>query len=335
MVTAAMDKRILVTGGTGFLGSHLIRRLLQDGHQHIRAIRRADSDMMLVEDIANQIEWVEADLLDVFQIEDALEGIELVYHCAGFVSFDGNDKDKLQRINQEGTANLVNECLLQGIEKFIHVSSVAALGRPKELTTISENVEWTTDGFNTQYAISKQQAEMEVWRAMAEGLNAAIVNPSTIIGSGDWNKGPLRFFPLADRGFKWYSTGSTAFVDVADVVTAMVKLMHSDIANKRFIIAGENMSYQQFFDLITKYLERPKASKKLTPLFGQIAWRYEKLKAMFFGNKPFVTKESIMVASLNYEYDNSASVSALGLIYQPIDKTIQKVAHQYKKENKN
>ena len=176
-------KRILVTGATGFLGAYLLRQLVTQGHA-IRALRRANSPMHLVEDIADLVEWVEADILDIVALETAFEGVTHVYHCAAMVSFHPRDVDRMMKINVEGTANIVNLSLSFGVQKLVHVSSIAAVGRSKERPQLDESSKWTTSKLNTNYAISKYMGEQEVWRGHAEGLAVGIVNPAIILGSG-------------------------------------------------------------------------------------------------------------------------------------------------------
>ncbi|MBK8704119.1 MAG: NAD-dependent epimerase/dehydratase family protein [Saprospiraceae bacterium] len=181
---------ILVTGGTGFIGSYLLRYLVQNGYTRIRALRRPNSKMDMVAEIQDKIEWVECDLLDVLGLEEAMEGIRYVYHCAALVSMNRRDAQRLIEVNREGTANMVNWSLEKGVEKFLHVSSIAAIGHNKHAEFIDENCHWERSGKLSYYALSKYQAEQEVWRGVAEGLNAVVVNPSVVLGSGRWKEGP-------------------------------------------------------------------------------------------------------------------------------------------------
>ncbi|MFY8013363.1 MAG: NAD-dependent epimerase/dehydratase family protein, partial [Saprospiraceae bacterium] len=232
------SKRILVTGGTGFLGSYLLRFLVQHGYTNIRAIKRKNSSLDLVGDIANQIDWVEGELTDWFFLSDCFEDIDWVFHVAALVSFDARDYKEMQLINVRVTADLVNLSLDNHIQKFCFVSSIAALGRSKVGETLDESAVWKHSPYNSRYGMSKFLGEQEVWRGMAEGLSAVIVNPGMILGSGRWNEGTSRFFSLIDSGFPFIPNGAATWVDVRDVVSAMYQLMISDIHSQRFILVA-------------------------------------------------------------------------------------------------
>ena len=184
---------ILVTGGTGFVGSYLLRYLVQQGYTQIGAIKRPNSPMDLVEEIKDKIKWIEGDVLDIFSLEDALKGVQQLYHCAAVVSYSPKDFKQMMKVNVEGTANVVNLALEAGIKKMLYVSSIAALGKTEKTLWVDEQADWIPSKSNSQYSISKYLSEMEVWRGMAEGLRAAIVNPSVILGSGFWDAGTANF----------------------------------------------------------------------------------------------------------------------------------------------
>src|SRR6185295_8650851 len=178
---------ILVTGGTGFLGMQLLRELVKRGEK-VRAIKRSGSTSFLEEEFTRQIEWVEGDVLHIPALEEAMSDCEKVYHCAAVVSFLPKDHERIMKVNVEGTANVVNVALEKKIKKLVHVSSVAAIGSSRNDEVVNESTEWESG--NSNYALSKFLGEREVWRGIAEGLNAVIVNPSLIIGAGNWNEGP-------------------------------------------------------------------------------------------------------------------------------------------------
>ena len=190
---------ILVTGGTGFLGSYIIKQLVEKGYA-VRAIRRSNKPdgyrvpFWIPKEIVDNVEWVEGDVLDVVALEEAMEGIDTVIHTAAVISFIKKDRPNMYQVNVEGTANVVNMMLEKNVRRLMHVSSVAALGRSASGGHVNEEKKWEESKVNTHYAKSKYKAELHVWRGTAEGLEAVIVNPSTILGYGDWNTGSCAIF---------------------------------------------------------------------------------------------------------------------------------------------
>jgi dihydroflavonol-4-reductase len=240
----------------------------------------------------------------------------------------------------QGTANMVNLALDFNIQKFVHVSSIAALGRSKERYELDEQTKWVNSSANSHYAISKYQSEQEVWRAHHEGLPVAIVNPAVILGAGFWDDGSARFFKQIDDGLKFWTVGSSGFVDVRDVAYFMTLLMESDINGERYVLAAENMPYRTLFEKIALSLGKKPPGIKVTPLLAEVAWRVEWLKEKLLGTTPMVTKESARASVSKYRYLNPKSLSIPNFAYRPIDQTIQETgtlfqqakAHHYKPE---
>jgi dihydroflavonol-4-reductase len=323
------DSLVLVTGGTGFVGSYLIRRLLQKGY-NIRALRRAASRLDLLAGMADQVQWAEADVLDVPALESAFEGVTHVCHCAAAVSFHPRDAHKMLKINAEGTANIVNLSLDFGVRRLVHVSSIAALGRAANRPHLDEACQWVESKHNSRYALSKHLAEMEVQRGVAEGLSAAIVNPSVVVGSQWWDKGMAAFFKKMDDGLKFCPTGGSGFVDVRDVARFMHLLLESDgHSGERFILNGINTSHRAFFDLIAKELNVAPPPVNVGPFLAEVAWRVEWLKEKILGTVPLATKESARASVTNYTYANEKSRAVFGFEYLPFEQTVRDVAAQY------
>lgn len=328
-MSTTKDKQILVTGGTGFLGSYLLRYLVREGYTRIRATRRKHSRMDLVAEVADRVEWVETDVLDTLGLEDAMQDVAQVYHGAAIVSFDPRDVDEMRRINVDGTANVVNAALHANVEKLVHVSSIAAIGRTKQSKIITEKTKWERSKLNSEYGISKYLAEQEVWRGAAEGLNIAIVNPSVILGSGRWDEGPLKFFKLVHRQYPFYTTGTSGFVDVRDVARFMLLLMESDISRERFILNAENLTFQTLMNEIAQQLGKKPPSIKVTPFTQQVVWRLEWLRSRLFGAKPLITREVAQRATASLFYENDKSLSVFDFEYTPIRQTIAETAAQF------
>ena len=322
---------ILVTGGTGFLGSYIIQQLVEQGY-NVRAIKRNSSRLpfYISADILNKVEWVDGDVLDVFSLDDAMKGIDIVIHAAAIVSFHQSDKLLMTQTNVDGTANVVNLALENNIRRFIHISSVAALGRTKNGEIVTEKKEWTENNINTAYAISKHKAEMEVWRGIGEGMDAVILNPSTILGFGDWNHSSCAIFKTGYNEFGYYTEGVNGFVDVTDVAKAVVLLMQSTVSAERFIISSENWSFKKLLDSIADGFQKKKPNTLATPFIGAIAWRLEKIKALFKNGKPMLTQESAKVAQSKTFFDNSKILAALpNFQFSSLEKTITESCAKY------
>lgn len=326
--TAYKTKRVLVTGATGFTGSHLLRYLVKYTPHTIFAMKRRNSPMDLVQEVADKVTWLEGDITDLIFLDEVFElGIQQIYHCAAVVSFDPRDRKKMFEVNADGTANIVNASLHYKIEKLIHISSIAAIGRVKNEPNVSEKNKWQRSPLNSQYAISKYQAEQEVWRGIAEGLNAAIVNPSVILGAQFWENGTGKLFEQVWSGLKFYTTGSTGYVDVRDVVIFMVKLMQSNINNQRFILSAENLTYKTVFESMAKALNKKPATRPVNYLLRGLAWRIERWRTMFSGKRPLITKETAQLSATVFYFDNAASLKPFpDFKYTPIRKTIEETA---------
>lgn len=311
---------ILVTGGAGLLGSELIRQLLSKGCR-VRAIY---NKTLLPDFNSNLLEQFQCDILDIIGLEEAMQDIEQVYHCAAIVAFEPSRKQELFKINIEGTTNIVNAALNTGIKKLLHVSSVAALGRIRENEAVNETMNWTEETSNSIYGQSKYLGELEVWRGVGEGLDAVIVNPVIILGKGDWDAGSLQIFKSVYNEFPWYTEGATGFVDVRDVAASMIALMESNISNERFIISAENKTYHELFNLIANGFGKKQPHKKVSPFMAQVVWRMEAIKSWFTGKKPLLTKETAATAMANVQFDNSKLLQFLpGFKYRPIEETIK------------
>lgn len=329
------EKSILVTGGTGLLGSYLLRYLLHQGYTDVRAIKREGSSLQFCDDIKDKVQWVTADVFDSFALEDAMQGVTQVYHCAGMVSYDERDYQKLMKTNVEGTENVINAAMQQGVEKFLFVSSIAAIGREKNQPLIQEKAKWQRRPELTMYAISKYLSEQIVWRAYAEGLNVVIVNPSVILGSGDWNKSSTTLFKQIWNGLKFYPTGTTGFVDVRDVAKFMQLLMESNISGERFIVSAQNLPFQKLFELIAKTLDKPTPSIRVSPLLRELAWRIEWLRSRITGKRLTITKETARLSSKNQYFDNSKSIQALDFQYRELENTIAEISDCMKQSATN
>ncbi|MEO6583713.1 MAG: NAD-dependent epimerase/dehydratase family protein [Ferruginibacter sp.] len=308
---------ILVTGAAGLVGSELIAQLSGQGEQ-IRALYNKTKPEILA-----GVEYTCCSVLDIIGLQEAMQHVDEVYHCAGLVSFTKGDTELLYKINVEGTANIVNVALEGGVAKLVHISSVAAIGRLRD-GTVNEAMQWTPETSNSQYGKTKYLGELEVWRGIAEGLQATIVNPSIILGNGNWQDGSTGIFKSAYNEFPWYTDGVSGFVDVRDVAKAMMLLMHSDISGERFILSAHNKTYREVFSKIAEAFQKKPPVKKVTPLIAALVWRLQALKSLFTNSKPLLTKETAATALAKVQYDNSKLLRMLpSFSYRAFDETIE------------
>lgn len=328
---------VLVTGGTGLVGSYLLMCLAQRGEK-VKAIFRQKSKIKSTRrifeaygnlDNFSSIEWVQADILNIHSLEDALQGVDYVYHCAAVVSFDPADAKKMMDINIEGTANIVNIALDKKIKKLCYVSSVAAIGEENKGKCSNEKSEWTKTKNTSNYSISKHYAENEVWRASEEGLPVVIVNPSLILGYGNWNKGSLAIIKKVKDGLAFYPPGANSFVGVEDVAKMMIHLMDSGISGERFILNSESLSYKELFDMIASAFNKPKPSKKAPLNIGKALVVLDKFKSLLFGIPRVLTRESLNTSFNNKCYSNQKVVERTGYEFNSLNKVLEESAEKF------
>ncbi|MDR1864637.1 MAG: NAD-dependent epimerase/dehydratase family protein [Bacteroidales bacterium] len=322
---------VMVTGGTGLVGSHLMLHMLRKGYR-IKALKRPSSNLGRVlqtfalyardaETLFRDVEWIDADLFDFADLSDMAAGCRCAYHAAAVVSFHAGSRREMLRTNIEGTANMVNVCLEKQIP-LCFVSSIGALGRGDCRRPVTENTSWQTSKNRSVYACSKYGSEMEVWRGIAEGLQAVIVNPSVILGAGDWGKGSSSFFPEIHRGMKFYTSGVTAFVDVRDVVRCMVQLMEEKHYGERFILSAGELSYRELFRQIAAGLHVAEPAFQARPWMLRIACCGAWMAARITGKPPVLTKETVQSAFRRNFYSNRKITETLSFTFTPLQQTI-------------
>lgn len=333
---------VFVTGGTGLVGAHLLFQLSKKGCK-IKALVRNPEKIKRIKhvfsyytDNTNQllenIEWIKGDILDPATYFDALKDVNTVYHCAAMVSFDKKDKSELLKTNIEGTANIVNASLEQNIKKMCFVSSIATMGDSPNGEAVTEENYWVPSKNRSTYAISKYKSEMEVWRGIQEGLDAVIVNPSVVLGPGFWDSGSGLIFTKAAKGMLFYTTGTTGFVDVRDVVYAMIKLSESSISNQRFILNGENIVYKDLLDKISTAVSVRKPSIEATRPMLNIARRVDGLLSNLGIKKRELTKDVVKSSLSKSEYSSQKIMQSLKMNFIPVQKTIDEIAQFYKQD---
>lgn len=333
---------VLVTGGTGLVGAHLLLYLLRR-KVTVRAIHRKESDLSRVEKVFNyytknaselfeRIDWVKADLNNIPALESAFEGVSHVYHAAAFISFDPNDYESLMKTNAEGTANIVNLCIENQVKKMCYVSTIGTIGKSLTDALATEENEWNVQEANV-YALSKYDAEMEVWRGSQEGMSVVMVNPGVIVGPGFWNTGSGALFTTANKGYKFYPPGSTGFISVHDVVKIMVALMDSKIENERFIAVAENKTFQAILAQLTTVLGKPVPNKKLKFWQLEVGRLVDSIVNVFTKQGRKITKDTVRSMRHPQNYSNNKIKEALGFQFEPLSEIIEFSCKRFMEEN--
>lgn len=334
----------LVTGATGIIGSHVVLKLLQSGLP-VLAARQKNSNIGSVEKLFSyytneskilfeKIKWVDIDILDIFSIEGALEGVSHVYHCAGYVSFDKRNRKKLFRVNEEGTANVVNACLPKNIS-LCHVSSIVTINNLDYKTELTEDVFWKTSGRESDYAISKYNAEREVWRGIEEGLNAVIVNPGVVLSPGFWNQSSSRIFSTCYKGNLFYTLGSAGLVSASDVAGIMIQLSEGRHYANRYIVIEENYSFKELFDAVQENFGKAKPKINATRFILQLGRIADGVVSKVTGKEPALTG-SIINSALNKQHlSNKKVIQTLNYKFEKISTIIPKICRHYLNDAQN
>ena len=329
------NSKILVTGGSGLIGSYLLRKLVADGHDNIHAIHLPDDALDLVQDIKSKINWYEADITDGVTLHDLFAEVKTVIHCAGVISFWPREFKEMYRVNVDGTAVIVNLCLEHKVERLIHLSSIEAIGTEEDNSTISEKTEWKEDIAHTQYGVSKYLGELEAWRGKAEGLNVIIYNPALVLGAGYWDTGPMKLIKDVFYGLKYYPTGSIAMVDVRDLAKTIIdNLGNEKMYGHRFIVGSYNIKWKKLLDLIATSLNVARPSKSLKGFTVRTAILVERIRAVFTNSKPLINKETYNVTNLELNYSFEKINSYYKLESRTLEETIIEIAAEFKDPDK-
>ncbi len=334
-------QKALVTGATGLLGSHLLYSLLERGYEVTAIVRRLDNIKKttkifsfyseIADELTSKVRWVEGELLDAQFVHSMVAECDIVFHCAAQVSFSPFKKNDVIRVNTEITANIV-DAALELDKRLIHVSSIASLSSATNGGPVDESCLWKSVKGENGYAISKFYSEMEVWRGVEFGLNAAIVNPAVIIGPGDWNSGSPYFFKAVKGGLPFYTLGGTGFVDVRDVATAMVTIADRNISGERFVLVGDSISYKMFLDSVAISIGAKPPRLAARRLLLSLGWRIEYLRCLIFGGEPIMTKELARTAHRVTTYSAKKAVGTLGIQFRGIRETVEHTAKCFAKE---
>lgn len=332
---------ILISGATGLVGTHLLAKLLEEYSScDLKPIYRSESkknySLQIIAEVygssvsekAKQCQWVIADVLDIPQMIEAYDKVTQVYHCAGFISNSPSDRRMLRKINTEGTENMVNLAIDFGVEKFLHVSSIATLGKPKEGNITTENNYKESLQNASFYSLSKFGGEMEVWRASQEGLKVIIVNPGVILGEGFYTSGSGKIFHEANKNIPFYLPKTTGFTDVRFLAKVMLLLMKSDFSSERFIVVNENRDFGEVQKLIAKALGKRPPNIRLQKWMLYLMWFAELLTSFF--RKRQLTRDVVEGVLESSNYDIAKLNNALEIENTSIEVAVNRVAKHYK-----
>ncbi|WKD85416.1 dTDP-4-oxo-6-deoxy-D-allose reductase [Polaribacter huanghezhanensis] len=333
---------ILVTGGTGLVGSHLLYQLTAK-NEKIKAIYRTEKSFEALKRVFSyftddvdshfsKIDWVQADITDVPSLTAVFKEITIVYHAAALVSFDEKEYRKMRQINIEGTANIVNQCIANSVKKLCYVSSIAAIGDAINNEIVTEENEWNTEANNNGYAITKHGAEMEVWRGSQEGIDVVIVNPGVILGAGFWDINTGQFFSKAAKGFKYFTEGVTGFVGVEDVAKAMIQLTESSVKNEQFILVSENNSFREIFTFIANQFGKKPPTIRISRMLSKILRRMDAVVTFITRKKRLITKDSVNSLHGKTQYSSEKFTDTIGFTFESTKQVIEEVCAIYKKE---
>jgi nucleoside-diphosphate-sugar epimerase len=314
---------VAITGATGLLGSELAKKFTAESVTCV-GLRRSSSPTQ-----HQSIEYREGDIADIPSLVKVFEGASTVIHTAALVSFNPKRSKEIYHVNVEGTKNVVNACLALRIPRLIHVSSVAALGREKNITEIDENAKWVDGPLNTDYAKSKYEAELEVYRGQEEGLNISIINPSVILAQSDWSKGSSSLFNYVFNENKFYSSGTFNYVDVRDVVEMISRIYHSQLSGKRFIASAGSIKSKDLFAQIAKRFGKKAPSLLATPFITLIATKVESIRSAITGREPLVTQQTAKIASEAFHYSSQKAINELNMNFKSLDETLDWCCEYY------
>ena len=310
---------VFVTGSSGLIGSYLLKQLLEQGHQVKALVRSQPSPEQLQHP---NLQYIIGDILDVSVLQQAIQDNDYVFHCAGLVSYAPQDADLLKQINVEGTANVVNTCLDRQGVKLCHVSSVAAIGQQKGANLLDETAKWDSSAEASVYASSKYFAELEVWRGVAEGLAAVIVNPSVVLGPANWTRSSTQLFKYVFNQNRFYTGGYINFVDVRDVVASMLALTFSEVRGERFILSAGQVLYKDFFEKVAHFLNRKAPGIPVPSALTEIIWRLESFRSFFTGKRPLITKDTARITKRNYLYTSGKIKKQLPFAFKTLEETL-------------
>jgi len=317
---------VAVTGANGLLGKYIIERLLQDQLRVIAITRQPDDKKKISSDLITERY---ADITDPVALTEALQGASCVIHTAAYVSLNPNASKKMIEINVNGTANVVNICLHLNIPRLIHISSVAALGKQKGITTITEESKWIAGDFNTDYAESKHMAELEIYRGLEEGLSIAIVNPSVILAPADWNRSSSKLFKFVWDEKPFYTEGQFNYVDARDVSDLIFRLYKSRSSGQKYIASSGSVSFIDFFKKVAQRFNKKAPSININPFLIRVFAFLESIRCRITGSEPLMDSKALKNNREFFLYSNEKARNELKVTFRPLEETLDWCCSEY------
>lgn len=321
---------IAITGATGLLGKYIVEKFIAED-QTVIGIKRISSNIDGFP--SHRVEWRDSDLLDVISLSEALKGSSVVIHAAACVSFNPKDRDLLHQTNVIGTRNVVDTCLKLGIPKLIYVSSISALGRPKEDRNINEDAKWIDSPLNSAYGISKYQAELEVYRGQEEGLLVSVLNPSVILAPGNWNNSSAQIFKYVWAEKLFYVDGFLNYIDARDVAEMIFRIYKNNISNEKFIASAGNQSIKTFLIEIAKRFDKKPPSVKVAKSIIILGAALEWLRSKLTGSDPLFTRHTARMASETFFYNHAKAKDVLNMQFRTLNETLDWCCAYYVNNN--
>ena len=324
-------QKIFITGATGFIGNNLVEKLLEKDYKVKVLIR--NKKLLDLFNWKDKVETIYGDILEPESFNGKINDCEIVIHSAALISFWNKIWDRTYKINVTGTKNILDETIKSNCKKFIHISSVAAVGYGENGEAINEEHPYNWKKFNISYMETKHQAELEVYNAIKKGLNATMVNPANVWGKGDLRGRRTKIIKAIKKGFPFYTDGGTNFVDVDAVCEATINAITRGKTGERYILGGENITIKQFSKLIADELN-VKAPFIKTPKLPIVMYSYsQELLARFIDFVPKPCASQLSLIGKNIYYDSSKAIKELNMPIISIKDCVHKTVEFYKEHN--
>ena len=303
--------------------------LVSIANAQVHCLVRKNAKLEQLQRLAPAAKIVVGDLEDADLLKEQINWADYVVHAAALVAFDSKKDKLIQRVNVDATATLVNIAIEYGVKKFCFISSIAAIGRGDTELNLDETNQWQDTKELPFYTKSKYLAEQEVWRGIAEGLPAVIVNPSVVLGVGDWNRSSLQIFNYFKTKNPFYPTGTINYVDIRDVAEITSKLLLSDITAERFILNAGAIPYKDFLEQLATSLGEKAPSKPLPKWLHPLLWRADATRATLTGSERKITADLIKSATKKHQYNSDKIRNTLNFSFRPLEETLAWVKEHY------